>query len=428
MPLKLLILSFSLASCTNICCQSQSPVSYQVGDTVPDITFTHMLNYKSGTANLSDFAGKLVILDFWNSWCTACIEAFPKLDSLQYQFKDQIQIILVNAGGEKHDGREKVEKVLADLKKRTGYFPTLPVSILDTILNQSFPHKTVPHEVWISPRGKVIAVTGAGDVTAAHIRSVLSGNDPDMETKNDYGFNSEIPLLTKGNGGNNDRFIYRSIFTGYIAGIGTNQGKRLDNSSQITGCYMTNFPLTNFVHTAYDKLFDSVSQRAVLEVRNPNAFDAKNKAYYYCYDITLPPRSMREFNLRSYLKNDLKRTFNITVSIQKRKIKCLILTAENRQRILSARSRYNEADASLAEENLSKYIHNWPVSEIARYIEAKVGEPVINNTGIETNIDINFPAEFTWSDKQAIYTVLENNGFSIGEEERIMDVAVITDR
>jgi cytochrome oxidase Cu insertion factor (SCO1/SenC/PrrC family) len=54
-----------------------------IGDKVPDIQFENILNYKSKKAKLSDFKGKLVILDMWSTSCTFCIAAFPKMEELQ---------------------------------------------------------------------------------------------------------------------------------------------------------------------------------------------------------------------------------------------------------------------------------------------------------------------------------------------------------
>src|SRR5258705_5959636 len=56
-----------------------------IGDKVPDIVFENVLNYKNKKAKLSDFKGKLVILDIWSVGCISCIESFPKLEALQKQ-------------------------------------------------------------------------------------------------------------------------------------------------------------------------------------------------------------------------------------------------------------------------------------------------------------------------------------------------------
>jgi len=53
-----------------------------IGDTVPDITIANVYNYRSSTIRLSDLKGKLVILDFWSTWCTnlyCCIPGIAKV-------------------------------------------------------------------------------------------------------------------------------------------------------------------------------------------------------------------------------------------------------------------------------------------------------------------------------------------------------------
>ena len=43
---------------------------------------------------LEDLAGKVVLIDFWATWCTPCVAATPGLAKLQRKFKDQPFVIL----------------------------------------------------------------------------------------------------------------------------------------------------------------------------------------------------------------------------------------------------------------------------------------------------------------------------------------------
>ena len=51
--------------------------------------------------NLDDFKGKLVILNFWATWCAPCKEEMPSLDDLQSNTKlNNLKIFPINIGQE----------------------------------------------------------------------------------------------------------------------------------------------------------------------------------------------------------------------------------------------------------------------------------------------------------------------------------------
>jgi flagellar biosynthesis protein len=45
---------------------------------------------------LSDFKGKVVILDFWATWCGPCIASFPHTSQIAKQYKDQDVVVLAS--------------------------------------------------------------------------------------------------------------------------------------------------------------------------------------------------------------------------------------------------------------------------------------------------------------------------------------------
>ncbi|MBB1490698.1 TlpA family protein disulfide reductase [Paracoccus sp. MC1854] len=47
---------------------------------VPDVEFTDL---DGGTHRLADWQGKVVLLNFWATWCAPCREEMPSLDALQ---------------------------------------------------------------------------------------------------------------------------------------------------------------------------------------------------------------------------------------------------------------------------------------------------------------------------------------------------------
>ncbi len=62
---------------------------------------------------LGELKGKVVVLDFWATYCPPCLEEIPHLVALQKQHKD-LQVIGLHVGGE--EDRPKVPKFVEKLK------------------------------------------------------------------------------------------------------------------------------------------------------------------------------------------------------------------------------------------------------------------------------------------------------------------------
>lgn len=152
-----------------------------VGDTMPNVKILNLHDYKSTEVKISDFKGKLLILDFWSTWCSNCLAAFPREDSLAVQFKKDLAIVLVNSDFKTGDDWNRISYTF-----KRGYKPEyMPVAYNDTILNALLKHHTLPHYVWINSNGVICAITGARQITAKNIQSVLKGERISLPIKVD---------------------------------------------------------------------------------------------------------------------------------------------------------------------------------------------------------------------------------------------------
>jgi len=61
------------------------------GDSAPEFTLTAD---NGQTVSLPDFKGKLLILNFWASWCPPCIQETPSLSQLAQQFANKGVVVL----------------------------------------------------------------------------------------------------------------------------------------------------------------------------------------------------------------------------------------------------------------------------------------------------------------------------------------------
>ena len=74
------------------------------------------LDTKNTQLDLKDFKGKLILLNFWATWCAPCKEEMPSLDLLQSNKNlKNLKIFPINVG---KDNIKKASKFFKDLKIR----------------------------------------------------------------------------------------------------------------------------------------------------------------------------------------------------------------------------------------------------------------------------------------------------------------------
>ena len=97
--------------------------------------------------NLDDYRGKLVLLNFWASWCAPCKEEMPSLDSMQTNKNlNNLQIFPINVG---QDNEKKAKDFFEelDIKTLNIYFDTT------ITLAKKFQLRGIPTTILISKDG-----------------------------------------------------------------------------------------------------------------------------------------------------------------------------------------------------------------------------------------------------------------------------------
>ncbi len=79
----------------------------QVGDFAPDFTLEKY--FSGGTFNLYGERGKIVILNFWGTWCTPCIQEIPDFERIAEAYSGDVTVVFVHGA----DITEDVEAFIA---------------------------------------------------------------------------------------------------------------------------------------------------------------------------------------------------------------------------------------------------------------------------------------------------------------------------
>ncbi len=136
-----------------------------LGTAAPDFSLDTLTG---GTARLSDLRGKVVLLDFWATWCPPCRESLPHLQAMgrDKSLADKGLIVLaVNA-------QEDPAQVAAFMKQN-GFTFTVPMDPQATAA-AAYHVYGLPATVVVGRDGKVAhAVVGYGEGSAEEVRAAV---------------------------------------------------------------------------------------------------------------------------------------------------------------------------------------------------------------------------------------------------------------
>lgn len=400
-----------------------------IGEKLPDLFISNLINTKQASISTRDFRGKMLILDFWATWCTPCVSLMPKMDSIQNLMRNEVQILLVT-----YQAKADVQRLL----NRSAKFKniTLPFVFADETLNKFFPHKELPHYVWIDSAGKVIAITGHNQITTDTIRMMLDKSKASLKVKKDAfkPYDRERAVLFKNLGYTESDIQFQSLFTGFKEGLNT----RLDIIRKPDGKIKKVTILNGYIQFLFriawsDEKRFFTNSRIILEIKDTakvifyesgDKFKEWMKNNAWTYELIVPEHLSA--NAFTIMRIEMERFFpQYQVSVEKRMKRCLVL--ERTSSVDKLKSKGGEPEDSFDSFGIKMRNSSITllVSQLNHYLQ-KLEMPIVDATGYTGKADLQLEANI--ANLIELRNALQQYDLDLVEKDYEIEMLVIKDR
>ncbi|MFB2121228.1 TlpA family protein disulfide reductase [Parapedobacter sp. 2B3] len=341
---RLIWIMLLLAGGTPVCFGQLTAHRVQLGQKVPDYVVSNILNNgvpNVGNVNLNN--DQLLILDFWDTACAACIKAMPKMEALQNQFAGSVRVLAVT-----HESRSKIEKFW----KANSFLSKIriPTVVEDSVLSRLFPYVARPHLVWIR-NGIFVAQTNGDYATGEYIEEVLRGGRLDWAMKNEIpDFDYSQPLVfARTHAGDTPDFKEYDVLLGHQSGVRGHLGIYRDTVSGTIRGVVLNMPIA---HVYFQLLRKSMGWDAFSSLKRPATFITPNQLmdcddipYHHLFYDRQVDRNKPEWDRDNEISfetmfvdsgqtdsavyrrmlSELDRRLGFGIRFERKRIKCLVL-------------------------------------------------------------------------------------------------------
>ena len=414
--------------CLNFKANSQQVQPIKIGDKVPqslwDAKFTALQgDGKQTMITLNNYKGKLVILDFWATWCSACIEGFDKVQKLQKQFPEELKVVLIT--------NETIVKIDEFFKKRItlGQQVELTSIVKGAPLTAYFQHELIPHYAWISPDGNLLATTSSLEIKAEHIKEILAGKKSKFSMKIDI--DTSRPLYSEEYLPEDKLQHYSVLLKGMLEGTGSITQLRTRNDAAV-GITITNSPIQSifeYCFRAIDrnyfpsrlKLFVADSSKLAPEKSRMEIMDWYN-SNAYSFDLSV--NEDKAANLYKGMLNELNHSSPYEGFVNLKKQSCFVLVPFGKENKWS----YKSGDYKSIIEKDSTVLTKVPMRFLIAALNTKLsmGLPVLDETDYKGNIQITFTGKINSLDE--LRHELKKYGLNLKKTRRVFNEFIIRDK
>jgi thiol-disulfide isomerase/thioredoxin len=341
--IALLVILFVLVSMFSLSAQTPRKESgadgllikyLKIGDTIPQALWDLKLDvvgHPTGvqTISLRDYnTKKLIILDFWATWCSSCIAAFPGLYKLQDDMDGQVKVLSVT-----YQDRAAVEKFISKSEfiqahELADRFSSI---VNDKVLTKFFEKDAIPFTVCIDNNGVVRALAMPSELNPLALRQMIQDRNAVPVAAKVLAFDQ--PLLQPYYDAKIHNYYYSTLLP-YGQGVSQASSFTVDSAHQFKHLVVPNLnvfmqygiALQNAQH--YIAGLSKIRARRILEINAPDSIidrlEDDQNFWKYTYE-SVSPMVWNDNTVYKKMESDLNFYLGMKASYQIRDVECLVI-------------------------------------------------------------------------------------------------------
>ena len=370
----------------------------KIGDSVPDYQFEKVLNYSKSNINLREAKGKILIIEFWGTWCGSCIPALEHLNELQKKFKDDIIVV-----GISDDTEERLNKFL--LKRSV----TLP--LVSDPLNRSakfFEVKAFPQTFVADKNGKIIAITSPDEITEEKIKDLVVGKNVEIKTH----ISVANPVIDYFNA--DPKTMFSFAIKPMIDSIRGNISKKGRDVFQDRRYSLINGTTEQFLREIFQK---TNTRMLILTDKKQFEFKPENR---FCFDIIVPEEEKEDFY--KIAQEEAKRRLKYKIYTEDKTVDVYILRKIEGSTMLKPSVLERKSSFSYGKRTRLS-VDGGKIINLIEFLEQELKKPVVDETGLKDKYDFTVD----WANKEELLKELQNIGLTLEKTQRPVEMLVIAD-
>lgn len=371
----------------------------KAGDIFPSIIIRNIINAPVKQLDVQAQNTKLLILNFWGTWCGPCLPEMDTLSKLQRHNNSKIQVIGISD--------EPVSRLENYLKRKPSYVWLAS----DTTMNlyRQFAFNYVGQSAIINMQNRIVTLVRTDSINQSFVDRLIKNQSIPSSAETGNKQNTDVNLF-----GVDSTLAFQVSWSAYRAGVSSMSKTYLKSSFEGRRRTYTNLCLTSIIRDAYN-----VSpQQMIYEIPEKEVCNWDNKNTLYCFDIIVRPE--QKDSMRLILQHTLNALLPVKSRLEKRVIPVYIL-----KRLTGASdwpiSKNEESTFSFSGRGFEgKAI---TITPFADYVANELELPLVDNTGLKGKYDIT--TTNVLRTREDMLTALKKLGLTVEQDNREMDVVVI---